>query len=166
MLNSPRQKLIDLRIKDRNRKANNIEQSTPLDFSTPRIHRHCEKLKVKIDFKYARSKRSKISKVKSVVSNAIGILSPKSKLQVLDSSLTPNTKSNFAANVSSDGVAMELFRDLAPCLTRSAQRLQCRCSYHTNIDYVRKVCNNLLIINGKGNLLATNDDLMLVALCD
>ena len=40
-------------------------------------------------------------------------------------------------------------------LTRSAQRLQCCCTYHTNIDYVRKVCNDLLIINGKGNLLAT-----------
>ena len=29
-----------------------------------------------------------------------------------------------------------------------------------------KLCNNLLIINGKGNLLATNDDLMSFALCD
>ena len=35
-------------------------------------------------------------------------------MQVLDSSFTPNTKSNFAANVSSGGVTMELFRDLAP----------------------------------------------------
>ena len=35
LLNSSRQKLVDLRIKDRNRKVNNIEQSTPLDFLTP-----------------------------------------------------------------------------------------------------------------------------------
>ena len=35
LLNSSRQKLVCLRIKERNRKANHIEQSTPLDFSTP-----------------------------------------------------------------------------------------------------------------------------------
>ena len=109
LLNSSRQKLVGLRIKGRNRKSYNIEQSTPLDFSTPRVHKHREKLKVKTDFKYASSKCSKISKVKSVVSNAIDILSPKSKLQILDSSLTPNTKVILQPMLSSGRVAMELF---------------------------------------------------------
>ena len=109
LLNSSRQKLVGLRIKGRNCKSSNIEQSTPLDFSTPRVYKHREKLKVKIDFKYASSKCSKISKVKSVVSNAIDILSPKSKLQILDSSLTPNTKVILQPMLSSGRVAMELF---------------------------------------------------------
>ena len=38
-----------------------------------------------------------------------------------------------------------------------AQQLQCCCTYHTNIDYIRKVFNNLFLKNGKDNnaLLST-----------
>ena len=42
-------------------------------------------------------------------------------------------------------------------LGRYAQQLQCCCTYHTNIDYIRKVFNNLFLKNGKDNnaLLST-----------
>ena len=51
-------------------------------------------------------------------------------------------------------------------LTRNAQRLQCCCTYRTNMDYARKICNHLLAINGKENLLSTTDALMSAALCN
>ena len=51
-------------------------------------------------------------------------------------------------------------------LTRCAQRLQCGCTYHTNMEYVRKACNHLLIINAEDTILSTNDALMAAAICD
>ena len=51
-------------------------------------------------------------------------------------------------------------------LTRCAQRLQCGCTYHTNMEYVRKACNHLLVINAKDTVLSTNDALMAAAICD
>ena len=35
-----------------------------------------------------------------------------------------------------------------------------------NIDYVRKVCNNLLLINGKDVVLSSNEALVAKAICD
>ena len=52
------------------------------------------------------------------------------------------------------------------CVTRNAHRLQCGWTYHANVDYVSKACNNLLLVNAKDNLQPTSDALMSAALSD
>ena len=51
-------------------------------------------------------------------------------------------------------------------LSRCAQRLQCGCTYHQNIEYVRKACHHLLILNGKESTLSNNETLVDASLCD
>ena len=51
-------------------------------------------------------------------------------------------------------------------LSRCAQRLQCGCTYHQNMDYVRKACHHLLLMNGKESTLADNESLINATLCD
>lgn len=47
-----------------------------------------------------------------------------------------------------------------------AQRLQCCCTYHTNMDYIRKACNILFIKNGKPSPFPNSDTLISSALCE
>ena len=47
-----------------------------------------------------------------------------------------------------------------------AQCLQCCCTCHTNMDYIRKACNTLFIKNGKQSSFPDNDSLISLALCD
>ena len=51
-------------------------------------------------------------------------------------------------------------------LTRYAQRLQCGCTYHTNVDYARKSLHRLLLLNGKESPISSNELLMGTSLCD
>ena len=46
------------------------------------------------------------------------------------------------------------------------ERLQCVRMYHINIDYVRNILNNLLLINGKDAAFSSNDALVAKAVCD
>ena len=47
-----------------------------------------------------------------------------------------------------------------------AQRLQCCCTYHTNMDYIRKAINSLFTKNNKPNPFPNNDLLISSALCE
>ena len=47
-----------------------------------------------------------------------------------------------------------------------AQRLQCCCTYHTNMDYIRKAINSLFTKNNKPNPFPNNDVLISSALCE
>ena len=47
-----------------------------------------------------------------------------------------------------------------------AQRLQYCCTYHTNMDYIRKACNTLFIKNGKQSSSPDNDLLISSGLCN
>ena len=51
-------------------------------------------------------------------------------------------------------------------LRRYAQRLQCCCTYHTNMDYIRKAFNTLFIKNGKSSPFPNSDALISSALCE
>ena len=50
-------------------------------------------------------------------------------------------------------------------LRRYAQRLQCCCTYHTNMGYILKACNYMLTLNGK-ETIPNNDALVSAAVCD
>ena len=50
-------------------------------------------------------------------------------------------------------------------LRRYAQRLQCCCTYHTNMNYIVKACNYLFTLNGK-ETIPNNDALVSAAVCD
>ena len=66
-------------------------------------------------------------------------------------------------------ICKRMFESLRPkniCLTRCAQRLQCDCTYHTNIEYSRKALHRLFLINGKESPVSSNDTLMNASLCD
>ena len=64
-------------------------------------------------------------------------------------------------------ISQRTFEQLRPkyirLLRRYAQRLQCCCTYHTNIDYIRKSCNNLFL--KKEIPFPDNDALISSALC-
>ena len=60
----------------------------------------------------------------------------------------------------------EMLRPKNIHLRKYAQRLQCCCTYHTNMDYVRKVCSNLFFLNGKESPMQSNDALISASLCD
>ena len=51
-------------------------------------------------------------------------------------------------------------------LVQCVERLQCVGMYHTNIDYVRNICYNLLLINGKDTAFSSNEALVAKAVCD
>ena len=51
-------------------------------------------------------------------------------------------------------------------LTRYAKRMQCGCTYHTNVDYARKPLHHLLLLNGKVSPISSNESLMDTSLCD
>lgn len=50
-------------------------------------------------------------------------------------------------------------------LKKDGKRLVCACTYHVNIDYLRKAVNNLLTTNNKPNI-TDNADLITKAICD
>ena len=65
-------------------------------------------------------------------------------------------------------ISTRTFENLRPKyvrLRRYAQRLQCCCTYHTNMDYVRKGINNVFLKNGKEIPFPDNDALISAALC-
>lgn len=65
-------------------------------------------------------------------------------------------------------ISQRTFEQLQPKhirLRRYAQWIQCCCTYHTNVDYIRKACNNLLLKNGKEIPFPDNDALISSALC-
>ena len=47
-----------------------------------------------------------------------------------------------------------------------AQRLQCCCTYHTNMDYIGKPINSLFTKNNKPSPFPNNDALISSALCE
>ena len=47
-----------------------------------------------------------------------------------------------------------------------AQRLQCCCTYHTNMDYIRKAINSLFTKNNKPSPFPNNDVIISSALCE
>ena len=51
-------------------------------------------------------------------------------------------------------------------LRRYAQRLQCCCTYHTNVDYLRKSLNKLHVNNGKPIPFSCNEVLVSSSLCN
>ena len=62
--------------------------------------------------------------------------------------------------------AFEIQRPKNIRLRRYAQRLQCCCTYHTNMDYIRKACNTMFINNGKPTPFPNSDALISFALCE
>ena len=72
---------------------------------------------------------------------------------------------NDNANIKISQRTFEQLRPKYIRLRRYAQRLQCCCTYHTNIDYIRKACNNLFLKNGKEIPFPDNDALISSALC-
>ena len=66
-------------------------------------------------------------------------------------------------------ISRQTFENLLPkyvTLPRYARRLQCCCTYHTNMDYIWKAINNLFLKNGKSIPYPNNDALISSVLCD
>ena len=66
-------------------------------------------------------------------------------------------------------IGRRTFKSLHPKnirLRRYAQRLQCCCTYHTNIEYVRKFINMLCQRNDKESPFPNNETLISSALCE
>lgn len=51
-------------------------------------------------------------------------------------------------------------------LVQYVERFQCIGMFHINIDYVRNICKNLLLISGKDAAFLSNDSLVAKAVCD
>ena len=65
-------------------------------------------------------------------------------------------------------ISKTTFENLRPKyvrLRRYAQRLQCCCTYHTNMDYVRKCVNKVFAINGRECPFPDSDALISASLC-
>lgn len=66
-------------------------------------------------------------------------------------------------------ISQRAFEQLRPKnirLRRFAQRLQCCCTYHTNVDYLRKSLNRVFINNGKAIPFPSNEILVSSSLCN
>ena len=61
--------------------------------------------------------------------------------------------------------SFEILRPKNVRLRRYAQRLQCCCTYHTNMDYIRKAVNKLFAVNGKECPFPNSDALVTASLC-
>ena len=75
---------------------------------------------------------------------------------------------SFKKDNASIKISQRTFEQLRPKhirLQRYAQRLQCCYTYHTNVGYIPKACNNLFIKNGREVPFPDNETLVLSALC-
>ena len=68
------------------------------------------------------------------------------------------------ASIKISQLPIEQLRPKPIRLRRYNQRLQCCCTYHTNVDYIRKACNNLFVKNGREIPFPDNETLVSSAL--
>ena len=79
-----------------------------------------------------------------------------------------NAFKSFKKDHASIKISQLTFEQLRPKqirLRRYNQRLECCCTYHTNVDYIRKACNNLFVKNGREIPFPDNETLVSSVLC-